>query len=54
VVAVFSLNNLATQAKIAEELIPYLTVYIKMMGEEIFNLGVENEALSGKLGEFDG
>lgn len=52
-VAVFSLNNLATQAKIAEELIPYLTVYIKM-GEEIFNLGVENEALSGKLSEVDG
>jgi hypothetical protein len=49
-------QNVATQAKKAEELITNLIVYneaIKMMGDEIFDLGVENEALRGKLGEVD-
>ncbi len=40
----------------AEELISNQVVYveaIKIMGEDIFDLGVENEALRGKLGEVD-
>ncbi len=51
-----SKQNIATQAKKAEELTANLVVYnesIKMMGDEIFDLGVENEALRGKLGEVD-
>jgi hypothetical protein len=43
----------ATQAKKAEELIANQVVYveaIKMMGDDIFDLGIENEALRGKLG----
>jgi len=50
-------QTVATQAKKAEELTANLVVYneaIKMMGDEIFELGVENEALRGKLGEVDG
>ncbi len=40
----------------AEELISNQVVYveaIKILGEDIFDLGVENEALRGKLGEVD-
>ncbi len=51
-----SKQTIATQAKKAEELISNQEVYveaIKMMGEDIFDLGVENEALRGKLGEVD-
>ncbi len=51
-----SKQNIATQAKKAEELTANLVVYneaIKMMGDEIFYLGVENEALRGKIGEID-
>ena len=47
-------QNVATQAKKAEELIANLVVYnesIKIMGDEIFELGVENEALRDKIGE---
>ena len=51
----FELNkqNVATQAKKAEELTANLVVHneaIKMMGDEIFDLGVENEALRSKRG----
>jgi hypothetical protein len=49
-------QNVATQAKKAEELTANLVVYneaIKMMGDETFDLGVENEALRGKIGEVD-
>ena len=49
-------QNVATQAKKAEELTANLVVYneaIKMMGDEIFDLGVENEALRDKIGEVD-
>jgi hypothetical protein len=49
-------QTIATQAKKAEELTVNLVVYneaIKMMGDEIFDFGVENEALRGKLGEVD-
>ena len=49
-------QNVATQAKKAEELTANLVVYnevIKMMGDEIFDLGVENEALREKIGEVD-
>ena len=49
-------QNVATQAKKAEELTTNLVVYneaIKMMGDEIFDLGVENEALRDKIGEVD-
>ena len=49
-------QNVATQARKAEELTANLVVYnetIKMMGEEIFDLGVENEALRDKIGEVD-
>ncbi len=49
-------KNVATQAKKAEELTANLVVYneaIKIMGEEIFDLGVENEALRDKIGEVD-
>jgi hypothetical protein len=51
-----SKQTIATQAKKAEQLISNLVVYveaIKMMGEDIFDLGVENEALRGKLGQVD-
>jgi hypothetical protein len=51
-----SKQNIATQAKRANELTANLFVFnesIKMMGNEIFDLGVENEALRGKLGEVD-
>ena len=49
-------QNVATQAKKAEELTANLVVYneaIIMMGDEIFDLGVENEALRDKIGEVD-
>jgi hypothetical protein len=49
-------HNVATQAKKAEELTANLVVYneaIKLMGDEIFDLGVENEALRDKIGEVD-
>jgi hypothetical protein len=49
-------QNVATQAKKAEELTANLVVYneaIKMMGDEIFDLGVKNEALRDKIGEVD-
>jgi hypothetical protein len=49
-------QNVATQAKKAEELTANLVVYneaIKLMGDEIFDLGVENEALRDKIGEVD-
>ncbi len=49
-------QNVVTQAKKAEELTANLVVYneaIKMMGDEIFDLGVENEALRDKIGEVD-
>jgi hypothetical protein len=49
-------QNAATQAKKAEELTANLVVYneaIIMMGDEIFDLGVENEALRDKIGEVD-
>jgi hypothetical protein len=49
-------QNVATQAKKAEELTANLVVYseaIKMMGDEIFDLGVENEALRDKIEEVD-
>ncbi len=49
-------QNVATQPKKAEELTANLVVYneaIKMMGDEIFDLGVENEALRDKIGEVD-
>jgi 3-deoxy-D-manno-octulosonate 8-phosphate phosphatase KdsC-like HAD superfamily phosphatase len=49
-------QNVATQAKKAEELTANLAVYneaIKMMGDEIFDLGVENEALRDKIGAVD-
>lgn len=49
-------QNVVTQARKAEELTANLIVYndaIKMMGDEIFDLGVENEALRDKLGEVD-
>jgi hypothetical protein len=45
-------HNVATQAKKAEELTANLVVYneaIKLMGDEIFDLGVENEALRDKI-----
>jgi hypothetical protein len=48
-------QNVATQAKKAEKLTANL-VYneaIKMMGDEIFDLGVENESLRDKIGEVD-
>ena len=46
-------KNVSTQAKKAEELTANLVVYneaIKMMGDEIFDLGVENKALRNKIG----
>ncbi len=49
-------QTIAIQAKKAEELIANQVVYveaIKMMVDDIFDLGVENEALRGKLGEVD-
>ena len=49
-------QTIATQAKKAEELIANQIVYveaIKMMGDDIFDLGIENEALRDKLGEVD-
>ncbi len=49
-------QNLITQANKVEELIANQVVYfkaIKMMGDDIFDLGVENEALRRKLGEVD-
>ncbi len=49
-------QTFATQAKKAEELISNHVVYveaIKMMDEDIFDWGVENEALRGKLSEVD-
>ncbi len=51
-----SKQTIATQAKKAEKLISNQVVYgdeIKMTGEDIFDFGVENEALRGKLGEVD-
>jgi 3-deoxy-D-manno-octulosonate 8-phosphate phosphatase KdsC-like HAD superfamily phosphatase len=52
----FNKQNVATQAKKAEELTANLVVYneaTKMMGDEIFDLGVENEVLRDKIGEVD-
>ena len=49
-------QTIATQAKKAEKLIANQLVYveaIEMMGDDIFDLGIENEALRGKLGEVD-
>lgn len=49
-------QTVATQAKKAEELIANQVVYveaIKMMGDDIFDLGIENEALRDKLGDVD-
>ncbi len=49
-------QTINTQAKKAEELIANQVFYveaIKMMGDDIFDLGIENEALRRKLGEVD-
>src|SRR5271156_703746 len=49
-------QNVSTQAKRAEELTANLVVYskaIEMMGDEIFDLGIENETLREKLGDVD-
>ena len=49
-------QNVSTQAKRAEELTANSIVYtqaIKMMGDEIFDLGIENETLREKLGDVD-
>jgi hypothetical protein len=49
-------QNLTTQSKIGEQAIAKQIVYheaIKLMGDEIFDLGQENEVLKEKIGEFD-
>src|SRR5215469_10151030 len=49
-------QNISTRAKKAEELTANLVVYneaVVMMGDEIFELGVENQALRDQLGEVD-
>ena len=49
-------QNISTRAKKAEELTANLVVYneaIVMMGDEIFELGIENKALRDELGEVD-
>ena len=49
-------QNVSTQGKRAEELTANLVVYckaIEMMGDEIFDLGIENETLREKLGDVD-
>ena len=49
-------QNVSTQAIRAEELTANLVVYskaIEMMGDEIFDLGIENETLREKLGDVD-
>lgn len=49
-------QNISTQAKRAEELTANLIVCgkaIKMMGDEIFDMGVENKTLREKLGNVD-
>jgi hypothetical protein len=49
-------QNIVTQAKKAEELIANQVVYveaIKIMGDDIFDLGVENQALRDKIGDID-
>jgi hypothetical protein len=51
-----SKQNIATQAKNSEELIANQVVHaeaIKIMGNDIFDLRIENEALGGELGEAD-
>ncbi len=58
VAKLFELNKttIATQAKKFKELITKSVVYvkaIKMMGDNIFNLGIENEALRDELGKVD-
>ena len=53
----FRLNLKATRTKKAEELIANQVVYveaIKMMGGDIFDLGIKNEALRGNLVDIDG
>ena len=49
-------QNIATQAKKAQELTANQVVYfeaIKIMGDEVFDLGIENETLRDKIGEVD-
>lgn len=49
-------QNISTRAKKAEELTANLIVYneaIVMMGDEIFELGVENQTLRDRVGEVD-
>lgn len=51
-----SKQNISTRAKKAEELTANLVVYneaITMMGDEIFDLGVENKALRDEIGQID-
>jgi hypothetical protein len=49
-------QNIATQTKKAEESIAKEVVYIeafKIMRDDIFDLGIENEVLRDKLGQID-
>ncbi len=49
-------QTITTYPKKAEELIANQVVYVEaiiMMGDDIFDLRIENEALRGKLGEVD-
>ncbi len=52
----FNNQNLESQAAKGRQLIANQVVYseaIKMMGDEIFELGIENETLREKIGEVD-
>lgn len=49
-------QNMATQVKKGEDLIMNQVVYnkaFKMMGDEIFDLGMENETLREQIGDVD-
>ena len=52
----FNKQNLVTQAKKGEELVaivPVIKQAIQIMGDDIYELGVENDILRNKMGDVD-